>query len=76
MISIPNVYQGDRAVIRGLVRACNEHAARIVADHPGRFGLFACLPLPDVDGALAEIEYAFDTLKADGVGIMTSYEQS
>jgi predicted TIM-barrel fold metal-dependent hydrolase len=74
MISIPNLYQGDRAVIRGLVRQCNEHAAKIVADHKGRFGLFAALPLPDVDGALAEIDHAFDVLKADGVGVMTSFE--
>jgi predicted TIM-barrel fold metal-dependent hydrolase len=76
MISIPNIYQGDRGVIRTLARHCNEHAARIVADHPGRFGLFACLPLPDVDAALREIEHAFDTLKADGVGIMTSFENA
>jgi 6-methylsalicylate decarboxylase len=74
MLSIPNIYTGDRATIRGLARHCNEHGARIVADHKGRFGLFAALPLPDVEGALAEIEYAFDTLDADGVGIMTSYE--
>jgi 6-methylsalicylate decarboxylase len=74
MISIPNIYQGDRAVIRLLARACNDHAAQVVADHPGRFGLFACLPLPDVDGALHEIEYAFETLNADGVGVMTSFE--
>lgn len=74
MISIPNIFTGERAGLRGLARHCNEHAARIVADHKGRFGLFACLPLPDVEGALAEIAYAFDSLKADGVGIMTSYE--
>ena len=61
------------AETRRLARACNEYGARLVSDHPARFGLFAAMPLPDVDGTLREIEYAYDTLNTDGVGFITSY---
>ena len=54
-------------------RASNEYAKKLESDHKGRFGTFAMLPLPHVDETLKAIEYAFDTLKVDGAGIMTSY---
>jgi predicted TIM-barrel fold metal-dependent hydrolase len=56
-----------------VARASNEYAKKLAQDHPGRFGLFAVLPMPHVDETLKELEYALDTLKADGVGFMTSY---
>ena len=56
-----------------MARECNEYGAELVRDYPGRFGLFATLSMLDVDTTLKEIEYAFDTLKADGVGLQSNY---
>src|SRR5258707_14147991 len=67
-IAQPGVWYGDNVEeARSLARALNEYGTKMVQDHPGRFGLFACIAPPDVQGSLKEIEYAFDTLKADGI---------
>jgi predicted TIM-barrel fold metal-dependent hydrolase len=74
-IAQPGVWYGNNVEeARTLARRLNEYGATMVKDHPGRFGLFACLAPPDVPGSLKEIEYAFDVLKADGIGLLTSYQ--
>src|ERR1700688_933247 len=57
---------------RKAVRLGNDYGAKVMADHPQRFGLFTGVPLPDIDGVMTEIGYGLDTLKADGIGIYTN----
>ena len=73
-ISEPSVFFGNYDAARALARETNDYGATVISDHPGRFGMFGTLPLPDVSGSLHEIEYIFDTLKFDGVCMMTDYQ--
>lgn len=71
-VSTPGVHLGDDAEARAMARSVNEFAAAVVRAHPGRFGFFATVTLPDVDGAIAEAAYALDALGADGVVLLTN----
>jgi 6-methylsalicylate decarboxylase len=75
MISIttPGIWFGNLEETRSMARRENEYGAKMVSDHKDRFSLFAVLPLPDVEASLREIEYAFDTLKAEGVGLLSNW---
>ncbi|MEN6591662.1 MAG: amidohydrolase family protein [Methanobacterium sp.] len=59
---------------RRLSRKTNEIYAGLIENHPERFGAFATLPLPDVDAAFEELEYALDVLKLDGVFLLSNYD--
>jgi predicted TIM-barrel fold metal-dependent hydrolase len=72
-ITTPAMRFLDDAGARKVARECNDYTARLVADSRGRFGMFAAMPMPYVEGTLREIVYALDTLKADGIALLTSY---
>ena len=59
--------------VASLVRQLNEFVTTLRHEHRGRFGLFAFLPMPDVERSLREIEYALDVLHANGIGLCTTY---
>jgi predicted TIM-barrel fold metal-dependent hydrolase len=68
-----NFLANDKDTAARIARESNEYVRKLISDHPGRFGMFAMLPLPHVDESLKEIEYVFGTLQADGIGTMTSF---
>jgi predicted TIM-barrel fold metal-dependent hydrolase len=69
----PGAWTGNVEESRVLARKLNEYSATVVRDHPLRFGHFATISPPDVEGSLKEIDYGLGTLKADGIALMTSY---
>jgi predicted TIM-barrel fold metal-dependent hydrolase len=71
-LSLPGASFPGAADPAALARQGNEYAARMIADYPGRFGAFASLPVLDEQAAMAEVAYALDTLKLDGVTLLSN----
>jgi predicted TIM-barrel fold metal-dependent hydrolase len=75
-VSTPGVHLNPEQTInpeaRAWARRINEFSANIAAENPGRFGFFATLTLPDLEGALEEARYALDVLKASGVILLAN----
>ena len=74
-LTAPGIVVWDQTERREMARRVNEYTADLVAKRSDRFGNFATVPLPDVDGALSEIQYALDTLRADGVILLGNYAE-
>lgn len=74
-LTAPSIVAWSKDDRREMARRVNEYTADLVAKRPDRFGNFATLPLPDVDGALFELDYALDTLKVDGVILLGNYAE-
>ena len=71
-MAAPQPSFGDAAENAAVIRRVNETAAALKLEHPGRFLFCAALPQADMKAAIAEIEYAFDILHADGVKLATN----
>src|SRR5438034_8371399 len=75
MTSVPGTtnWGPKRELWARMARVSNEYAAKIRSDYPKFFGMWATLPMMDIDTSLKEMEYTLDTLKADGFGLVTNY---
>jgi predicted TIM-barrel fold metal-dependent hydrolase len=72
-ISSPGVFFGDVDAAVELASTVNDEAARVVADHPTRFGFAASLPIPDGAAAVREAHRALGELEADAISLHTNY---
>jgi predicted TIM-barrel fold metal-dependent hydrolase len=71
-LSAAGVHHGSDEHAQYLAQTTNEALAKFASHAPDRLGFFAALPLPDLDGALRQLEVALDHLRADGVILLSS----
>ncbi len=72
-VTTPQVTFLNREKAKSVAREHNEWIAKLGSEYKGKFGSFAMLPMQNMGDALHELEYALDVLKADGIGLMSSY---
>ena len=70
-VASPGAYFGNVDEAIRIARECNDDAAKMISDHPHRLGAFALLPMPDVAASIREAAYALDTLKLEGVCLLS-----
>ena len=68
-----HLVHGNDELARKVTREANGDAADLKKRMPDKFGFFASTPLPDIEGTLEEIRYAFDELNADGINLKTNH---
>ena len=74
LASTPGLWFDDGAEAASkTAKICQDYAAEMRKDYPGRFGIFAPLSMMDIDATLKEVEHAFDVVKADGINLQTNY---
>jgi predicted TIM-barrel fold metal-dependent hydrolase len=74
LASTPGLWFDDGAeAANKTARMCQDYAAEMQKDYPGRFGIFAPLSMLNIDATLKEIEHAFDVIKADGINLQSNY---
>jgi aminocarboxymuconate-semialdehyde decarboxylase len=72
-MSTPGIQLQDRNASKALARKSTDFSASLIAQYPKRFGALASVPIPNIDDAIAEIIYALDVLKPDGVVLFTNF---
>jgi Predicted metal-dependent hydrolase of the TIM-barrel fold len=71
-LSTPNVFFTDGEHQPAVARMMNDSYAELIAQHPKRFKGFASIPMDAPDAALDELHRAIDTLKLNGVVLLSN----
>ena len=71
-LSTPNVFFTDAEHQPEVARMVNDSYAELIAQHPTRFKGFASIPMDAPESALKELHRAIDTLKLNGVILLSN----